>query len=183
LKVSITGHTSGIGKHLYESLDNTIGFSRSNGFDIENENNLDKIYELSKDCHVFINNAYFQDAQLKLFNKFYKNWRYKEKTIINIVSKTIYSKLNDEYTLFKKELSQNVIQSTDKGGYKVCRVINVNPGYVKTNMTKEFHTKQKMLEVSEITDIVKWVLNLPHHIQIGELGVWVTDIRRETTLL
>jgi NADP-dependent 3-hydroxy acid dehydrogenase YdfG len=40
-----------------------------------------------------------------------------------------------------------------------------------------------MLEVSEITDIIKWVLNLPHHIQIGELGVWVTDIRRETTLL
>ena len=36
MKVSITGHTSGIGKHLYESLDNTIGFSRSNGFDIEN---------------------------------------------------------------------------------------------------------------------------------------------------
>ena len=32
--IGITGHTSGIGKAIYEKYDNSIGFSRSNGYDI-----------------------------------------------------------------------------------------------------------------------------------------------------
>ena len=183
MKVSITGHTSGIGKSLYETLDNTIGFSRSNGYDIKNDDVINKIYELSKDCDIFINSAYFKDSQLKLYSKFYENWRYKEKTIINIISKTVYSKLNDEYTKYKKELSEKTIQNTDMGGYKKCRVVNVNPGYVKTKMTEKFHSKERMLGVEELTDIIKWIIKLPQHIQVGEIGIWITDTRRETTLL
>ena len=49
MKYAITGHTSGIGKALYENyLPNAIGFSRSNGFNISTD--IRKIIHESKNC-------------------------------------------------------------------------------------------------------------------------------------
>lgn len=70
-KIIITGHTSGLGKAIYdkftqESCREIIGMSRSNGYDIEKD--FDKIVEESKGAELFINNAYRDKQQLKLFN-------------------------------------------------------------------------------------------------------------------
>lgn len=71
MKIGITGHTRGIGKSLYDYFqDNNhtvIGFSRSNGHDIDL--NQDKIVEVLKSCDVFINNASSNDSQLQLLKK------------------------------------------------------------------------------------------------------------------
>lgn len=74
MKIVITGHTHGLGKALYEhfikDLTNTvIGLSRSQGTDVSSS--LDKILEISKNCDLFINNAYSGSAQnnlVKLLN-------------------------------------------------------------------------------------------------------------------
>lgn len=69
--IIITGHTSGIGKAIYDkfkdvSCHSIIGMSRSNGYDIEKD--FDKIVEQASGAELFINNAYRDSQQLKLFH-------------------------------------------------------------------------------------------------------------------
>tara|TARA_B110000503_G_scaffold95034_1_gene143088 strand:+ start:6489 stop:7094 length:606 start_codon:yes stop_codon:yes gene_type:complete len=70
-KIIITGHTSGIGKAIYDkftevSCREIIGMSRSNGYDIEKD--FDKVVEEATGAEIFINNAYRDSQQLELFN-------------------------------------------------------------------------------------------------------------------
>lgn len=69
-KIVITGHTKGVGKAIYDrfneiSCREIVGMSRSNGYDIEND--FDRIVEESTGAELFINNAYRDSQQLKLF--------------------------------------------------------------------------------------------------------------------
>jgi hypothetical protein len=68
-KIVITGHTSGIGKSIYDtfkkgSCREIVGMSRSNGYDIDKD--FDKIVEEASGAEIFINNAYRDQQQLKL---------------------------------------------------------------------------------------------------------------------
>jgi hypothetical protein len=70
-KIVITGHTSGIGKAIYDkfkeiSCREIIGLSRSNGYDIDKD--FDKVVEAAIGAELFINNAYRDEQQLKLFH-------------------------------------------------------------------------------------------------------------------
>lgn len=70
-KIVITGHTSGLGKAIYDkfkeiSCREIIGMSRSNGYDIEKD--FDKIVDEAAGAEMFINNAYRDDQQLRLFH-------------------------------------------------------------------------------------------------------------------
>ena len=91
MKISITGHTKGIGKAIYDVLSeehDVIGFSRSNGFNISDPR---KIFVASIGCDVFINNAYIMDTkdQINLFNMFFEQWKDDpNKFIVNIGSKS-----------------------------------------------------------------------------------------------
>lgn len=75
MKVAITGHTTGIGKQLFDYFSRknaeVVGMSRSNGYDLETS--VDQIIENAKDCDIFINNAYRDDKQLELLNGLYKH--------------------------------------------------------------------------------------------------------------
>jgi len=70
MEIVITGHTAGIGKALYDHFvnngDKVKGLSRSNGYDIEH--NFAEVVDTVKGCDLFINNAYRDQQQLKLFN-------------------------------------------------------------------------------------------------------------------
>ena len=70
-KIIITGHTKGIGKAIFDkftevSCHKIIGMSRSNGYDIEKD--FDKIVEEATGADFFVNNAYRDGQQLKLFH-------------------------------------------------------------------------------------------------------------------
>ena len=71
MKIGITGHTKGIGKSLYnyfvKNNYDVIGFSRSNGYDINLDQDL--IIDQLRNCDVFINNASSKDSQLQLLKK------------------------------------------------------------------------------------------------------------------
>lgn len=62
MKIVLTGHTSGLGKGLYEQLGalghEVYGYSTSTGFDINDEVHRHKIIGECKDADLFINNAY-----------------------------------------------------------------------------------------------------------------------------
>ena len=70
-KIVITGHTKGIGKAIFDkftevSCHEIIGMSRSNGYDIEKD--CDKIVQEATGADFFVNNAYRDGQQLKLFH-------------------------------------------------------------------------------------------------------------------
>lgn len=70
-KIVITGHTTGLGKAIYDkftevSCHEIVGLSRSNGYDIDTD--FDKVVEEASGAELFINNAYRDGQQLKLFH-------------------------------------------------------------------------------------------------------------------
>jgi hypothetical protein len=70
-KIVITGHTRGIGKAIYDkftevSCHEIVGISRSNGYDIDAD--FDKVVAEATGAEIFINNAYRDQQQLKLFH-------------------------------------------------------------------------------------------------------------------
>ena len=153
MKIAITGHSRGIGKELYNIFDvdhQVEGFSRSNGFNISEKHRL--IARSVKDCDVFVNNAWKGYYQLELLNAVFDMWKDDEtKTIVNISSLSKYHGLSGNtsgYSASKAALSHQAFILMFKTDRK-CRMINVNPGYVETDMTKKLHGTTSMLSAKE----------------------------------
>ena len=177
MKIAITGHTKGIGKAIADLYPNVIGFSRSNGYDISKLDTIENIIKQSLDCDVFINNAYYNLHQTVLFEKLLTHWfNNGEKTIVNINSKAKYNSPNGQnYGLHKKELyaaSLKAIRNVDRK----CRVININPGYVKTDRVMHLADTTNMLTPDQLGSMIKWCIDQPQGIEIGELSVWCTTL-------
>ena len=49
-------------------------------------------------------------------------------------------------------------------------MINVNPGYVESKMTEEVTANK--LTAPECAEQIVHAINLPQHIEIGELSLW-----------
>lgn len=178
-EITLTGHTKGIGKALHKTLSenfNVKGYSRSNGYDISTPKGREKVFELSSYADIFINNAYYSNAQTELFTLFFENWMYHEdKTIVNISSQSKYpgmSKNWSGYSAYKASLNHQAYLCAFKTDRK-CRIITINPGLVRTGMTLPAQKEGKnMLTPLEIAEAVKWAIKLPQHIEVGELSLW-----------
>ncbi len=116
MKIVITGHTSGIGKEIYDkfkevSCREIIGMSRSNGYDIEH--NFDKIVEEATGAEMFINNAYRGSQQLKLFHAL-KN-KVDMMVVMGSVSRFYPNLILTDYVNDKQNLAE------------ACRLESINP--------------------------------------------------------
>tara|TARA_B100000029_G_scaffold82636_1_gene73653 strand:- start:816 stop:1418 length:603 start_codon:yes stop_codon:yes gene_type:complete len=199
MKIAITGHTSGVGKSLYDKLvglgHTVFGYSRANGFDLSNKDQVAKLvkkivyreninytkggfeYE-DDDVDVFINNAYYNWSQVDLLYKVYEPWRDKDKIIINIGSVTGDSskKYMHEYQVHKVALDNACKQLQPLGK---CKVINVRPGWVDTNFNpkKTIPKDIEILKPDQVADIVLYILNQPKEICIKTISVepWYKD--------
>ena len=115
-KIVITGHTSGIGKAIYDkfkevSCREIVGMSRSNGYDIDKD--FEKIVEESAGAEIFINNAYRDKQQLRLFEAL-KN-RVKMMVVMGSVSRYYPDLILTQYVHDKQELAE------------ACRLESINP--------------------------------------------------------
>lgn len=179
LKVALTGHTKGIGKAIFSTLTGKYlikGFSRTNGYDISTPLGRNKILQESINSDIFINNAYQDNSQVELFTLLFENWMYSEnKTILNISSQSKYpgmSKNWSGYSAYKAALNHQSYLCAFKTDRK-CRIITINPGLVKTQMTESAQAVNKpMISPIEVANAVDWVLSLPQHIEVGELSLW-----------
>jgi NAD(P)-dependent dehydrogenase (short-subunit alcohol dehydrogenase family) len=176
MKIALTGHTSGIGKALYDILSKdheVVCFSRTNGYDISHQRIMDQIVQESLDCDVFINNAYYSLSQVNILNKLWYFWkRDKTKTIVNISSVSKYPGLSGNesgYSAHKAALSHQALLLMFKTKRK-CRMINVNPGWVESKMTEG--NPADMLTAPECAEQIVHAIYLPQHIEIGELSLW-----------
>ena len=178
MKIAVTGHTKGIGKaiaDLYKEQENeVIGFSRSTGYDISSVETINNIITQSIDCDVFINNAYHDFAQCDLLEGIFDKWKDDpNKTIVNIISRAKYGLGKAKFygqTKIELYTKAKKMMFSDKR----CRIININPGYVRTDMVA--HVDVKMLTTEQLAKMIKWCLDQPQGIEIGELSVWCTTL-------
>lgn len=115
-KIIITGHTSGVGKAIYNKFTETscreiVGMSRSNGYDIEKD--FDKIVKEAAGAEIFINNAYRDGQQLKLFNAL-KN-KVDMMVVMGSVSRHYPELIPTDYVHDKQALAE------------ACRLESINP--------------------------------------------------------
>lgn len=182
MKISMTGHTRGIGAHIYYTLENdyeVTGFSRANGYNIMKPATCKKILEESKDCDIFINNTYVPESQNRLLHLFYKEWENQPKHIINIGATSPDYPLHfgqngfDEwmpYVSDKARLdyqSQNLSSRWKKGK---CKVTNIRPHFVDTQAIEVFgKDSDEILTSMDVAHMVKWIIEQPDSIQIRRL--------------
>ena len=135
-KIVITGHTSGIGKAIYDKFNEIscreiVGMSRSNGYDIEKD--FDKIVEEATGAEFFINNAYRDEQQLKLFHAL------KDKVdmmvVMGSVSRHYPELIPTDYVHDKQELAE------------ACRLESINPNGIPI-----LHLDLSFIEGTEINN-------------------------------
>ena len=169
MKVAITGHTSGIGLALTKQCDNWIGFSRSNGFDI---NKPKPIVEEALNCDVFINNAHDQFAQIDLLYVLWEEWKYnKEKQIVCI------SSLRPDYNanrVLPYSVEKCALDHTCEQLQMIsspCRVINIKPGFVDTPRVADRNVVHKM-DPNYIAEVILWSLKQPEYLMTLRIAPW-----------
>jgi len=161
MKIAITGHTSGIGKALFDYFVSytPIGFSRSNGFNINYVDDRKKIVNQCIECDVFINNAYSEgsNSQLDMLQEMYNEWQSKDKLIINISSRITDFVLPPDsqerlYQTHKKDQDTFCL-----GKIRSPHVVNLKLGMVDTPRVRSYNHNK--LSVEDVVKIVSFVLD------------------------
>lgn len=156
MKVVITGHKRGIGKSVYHYFNNDsnelVGFSKSDGYDISNEQTIDEILFECFNADIFVNNAFDENSsQLILLQKVFNLWKNKSKIIINISSRHTNNE-KEKYCLLKKQLDE-FCQSNI---FNLPNIINLKPGLIDTDRVK--HVNNKKMDCAELVNILNFSL-------------------------
>lgn len=161
MKIAITGHTSGIGKALfgYFVASTPIGFSKSNGYNINHIEDRKKIVNQSMDCDIFINNAYSNgtNSQLYLLQEMHNAWQDQDKLIINISSRITDFVLPPSsperlYQTHKKDQDTFCL-----GKIRNPQIFNLKLGMIDTPRVILYNHNK--LAVEEVVRIVSFVLD------------------------
>lgn len=177
MKIAITGHTTGIGKAIFENFSlaghNCLGFSRSNGYDISSKESRSAILSQSLSCDIFVNNAttYKDDSQLRLLTGIYEIWKNDtRKIIINLSSRAgdlIHSSTYPypAYAKQKFDLDQ-FCESQMRGPW----IINLKPGFVDTESVAYMNdpTWPKM-NVCVLPKIIEFCLDNQMHFKVKSM--------------
>ena len=157
MKVAVTGHTSGIGKYIYDYFTalghEVVGFSRSNGYNIADESARNNILDLAKDFDIFVNNAYvnFDDSQERMLRQIADKWKNTNKTIINISSR--HTLITDKYGTTKRNLDIACAAYMNSS----VRLVNLKPGLIDT--PRVTHMTGNKMQLSDLGPILNFVLN------------------------
>lgn len=173
MKIIITGANHSLGKNISEYLSDYKLICLDNP-----ENYIENIENIIDDCDVFINCGYKDKTQTILFEKVYQKWIYEKKTIINILtSALIFGGPNQKYIEDKKDLEKKTfdLRKIDKE----VRIINVYPNTLENSET----VKNQKLKFSDVSKIIKWLIELPQDIEIFEIGISKTKLKIENTLI
>jgi hypothetical protein len=127
---------------------------------------------------VFVNNEYKHKLQTPLFNLFYESWRYKKKTIVNILtSALVFGSPNKEYIELKKELED--LSYNLRTEDKEVRVINIYPNTLESSKTAPY----SKLRFEEVAKLIAYTINLPHDIEIFKLGISKTKLKISNSII
>ena len=169
MRIALTGHTSGIGLALTKQCNNWIGFSRSNGFNI---NNPERIVREATECNVFVNNAHDKFAQVDLLYAIWNEWKDKDKQIVCIssLSPDVTKKHMHPYSAEKCALDHACEQLQNSKGK--CRVINIKPGFVDTPRVASTYSKIHKMDPNYIAKVILWCIRQPEYLMTLRIAPW-----------
>lgn len=187
-RVAITGHTRGIGKALWDRLEERglelRGYSKSNGYNLQRVSTCKKVVQEVVDWNadVFINNAYVPDNQVRLLYLLYEHWEQKPRLIVNCGatssdSITNFSQMgyNENWTPYvsdKARLDWASLQLANMFKQGKCRVSLMKPGFVDTDSTLVFKdfAEDYMMTADSVAEQLEWLVDLPKHVQVRNLS-------------
>lgn len=182
MKVAVTGHTRGIGQGIHDYfLSNgheVSGFSRSNGYDLNDERVQEQIVQETLDHDIFVNNAFNHlggFAQTQLLHKLFPHWKDKGAWIFNI------SSIASDYIAGRQEATPYPITKLALDSYVKqlawtlprVNLVLIRPGRVDTPLIKPIPGRK--LRVSDIVDTIDWIMSRPADVHICEVTVRVKD--------
>lgn len=156
-RLAVTGHTSGLGQAIYQLYPSSVGFSRSNGYDISNADDRARIINQSSQCDVFVNNAYAGNAQIDLLYELFANWHDSDRFIINISSNSGDGIKPDpnRYAVYKSALDKASQQLTYRKSR--CKICNLRFGWLDT--PRVAHVTDAKISMADACDVVQMVLS------------------------
>lgn len=149
MKIAITGHTSGIGKGIleyYSGEHEVIGFSLENGYDI---NDYNRILEETKDCDIFINNAYSYYIQSEIVSEWAKVHSNDKHLIISTSSIAAEPLLEIENLFPHLKPYGDEKYAINKASWNVnhsealCKSSVIMPGVVETSFYNPYDTEEQ----------------------------------------
>jgi len=144
--VSLTNSTRGLGLEISKRFGNVV-----DGFEETSD--------------VFINNRHNSFKQTELLMEVFNKWKDTDKTIVNIISRSKYPNISKGYLYSASKASlSHLSNSLRLISDKKCRIIDINPGLLESDLPS--------LKYSEIVDVIEYCINLPAHIEVGELSIW-----------
>lgn len=152
-KVAVTGHTSGLGKFIFEFYQRqgaeVTGYSTSTGFDLRNWDSLQRLLQSTQHCDIIVSNAKPDFFQTVFLYEFVRRQNFKPK-IVSIGSQIINFDVDIEsdvginlYKTQKLALKNAHDQLTHK--YVDLQSILIHPGHLYDN------------DGTVYTDIPAWV--------------------------
>jgi len=183
MKVIITGHTSPMGKELFEHYSknfNCLGVSRTTGYDLNKVEDQDRVVSEALDSDIFLNVAHVGTAQSTLLMKLKQHWSLelplrKVITIGSLATK-VPKKLLEQVSIDKQYLKDkhhidavhNALSNEKPFGdqlqFSLIRVLNFGPKIGERE-------GEPSCEISDITRAIDYVINEPMY-------VGTMDIRR-----
>lgn len=152
MKIILTGHTSGVGKFLYDHLskeNEVIGISRTTGYTLPND--IDKIIALSEGCDLFINNTYYGICQLTLLNKLHN--KVKKMIVLGSIAGQYHQLIQSDYSKNKLELAER------------CQALSTVPGnkllHLQISMLEDAVSSDNLISYQEVLDTVEYWIQHP----------------------
>lgn len=159
VQISILGHSRGIGKaaaeHFQKNDCRIIGFSRSNGFDINTD--FKKIAELCKESQVIINSAPAIFGQVEFLYELFPLIRERETLVINISSNNtdgIRTRRPHPHSSSKVALEHAVRQLQYQKS--VCQLSLLKLGYVDSPRADAY--TQPKVDISAVLKAMDWII-------------------------
>lgn len=152
MNLVITGHTSGIGKYIYDHFGG-VGLSRSTGFDICKDNIGEHLYD-----SILINNAFSVEepyAQLKILHHSY-----------DLAMKVICIGTNSQYKGVYKTAKDKLKTSCQEYFLQGYNVTYLALGKVDTPYTQKNHPNDHVISKQYIINCMEFILNSPYRIEI-----------------
>jgi hypothetical protein len=185
MKIAITGHRHGLGAALYNkftvynrSAGHAVsGFDIEDGFDIGNRMTLGKIIYHTKDCDMFINNAYHPIGQTELLKYLLKSWAHQNKVIVHIGTYLVHATSTDglldmHKNYIEDKKYQQALIDAHRQIDSTLKIIQVNPGLMETKFLKTMQVPDSpnLLNVLDCADTIVYTVNMLQN------GMYVKEI-------
>jgi NADP-dependent 3-hydroxy acid dehydrogenase YdfG len=176
MKITITGHTSGIGKAMYEGFvaqgHEVVGINRSSTPNLSTDKGIMDVASLSEDSDMIIINAYditglyktMGFAQTILLNRMFSLWKGKDKTIVVIGSRSsdVHHGSVNPYAIHKIAIDETVKQLRNIQP-SMPHILNLKPSYVDTPQVAHISNAKKMNPI-DVFEICDWALKNKNYI-------------------